>query len=165
MHTIVFVDWSIEAKTAQVTHESGIFDGFVPTIMQWCDGDEKNDENNCFDPSRGKKLSFLRQNLMRNAVRGRSWHQVATKLAQVEPKLAQVSPKLALVGPKLSQVSSKLAQVEPKLTEVGAKLAQRWPMLSQECTTADISKTCEKPVENNDGSRFPCLIWAQDGTG
>ena len=38
MHTIVFVDWSIEAKTAQVTNESVIFDGFVPTMMQWCDG-------------------------------------------------------------------------------------------------------------------------------
>ena len=38
MHTIVFVDWSIEAKTAQVTNESVVFDGFVPTVMQWCDG-------------------------------------------------------------------------------------------------------------------------------
>ena len=38
MHTIVFVDWSIEAKTAQVTNGSAIFDGFVPTMMQWCDG-------------------------------------------------------------------------------------------------------------------------------
>ena len=33
-----FVDWSIEAKTAQVTNESEIFDGFVLTMMQWCDG-------------------------------------------------------------------------------------------------------------------------------
>ena len=59
MHTIVFVDWSIEAKIAQVAHESEIFDGFVPTMMQWCDGfkhcdrNEENDENNCFDPPVG----------------------------------------------------------------------------------------------------------------
>ena len=59
MHTIVFVDWSIEAKTAHVTNESGICYGFVPTMMQWCDGastaigPNKKDENKCFDPLPG----------------------------------------------------------------------------------------------------------------
>ena len=82
MHTIVFVDWSIEAKTAQVTNESEIFDGFVPTMMQWCDGastaigTKKMTKITVLTPSRGKKWSFLMQNLMRNAVGGRSWHQV-----------------------------------------------------------------------------------------
>ena len=38
-------------------------------------------------------------------------------------------------------------------------------MLSQECTTADISKTYETLMENNEFSRFPWPIWAQDGTG
>ena len=86
MHTIVFVDWSIEAKTAQVTNESVIFDGFVPTMMQWCDGastaigtkkmTKKMTKIIVLTPSRGKQLSFLLQNLMRNAVGGRSWHQV-----------------------------------------------------------------------------------------
>ena len=86
MHTIVFVDWSIEAKTAQVTNESEIFDGFVPTMMQWCDGastaigtkkmTKKMTKITVLTPSRGKELSFLLQNLMRNAVGGRSWHQV-----------------------------------------------------------------------------------------
>ena len=82
MHTIVFVDWSIEAKTAQVTNESGIFDGFVPTMMQWCDGastaigTKKMTKLTVLTLSRGKKWSFLLQNLMRNAVGGRSWHQV-----------------------------------------------------------------------------------------
>ena len=83
MHTIVFVDWSIEAKTAQVTNESEIFDGFVPTMMQWCDGastaiigTKKMTKITVLTPSRWKKLSLLMQNLMRNAVGGRSWHQV-----------------------------------------------------------------------------------------
>ena len=82
MHTIVFVDWSIEAKTAQVTNESVIFDGFVPTMMQWCDGastaigTKKMTKLTVLTLSRGKKWSFLLQNLMRNAVGGRSWHQV-----------------------------------------------------------------------------------------
>ena len=82
MHTIVFVDWSIEAKTAQVTNESVIFDGFVPTMMQWCDGastaigTKKMTKITALLPCRGKKWSFLMQNLMRNAVGGRSWHQV-----------------------------------------------------------------------------------------
>ena len=86
MHTIVFVDWSIEAKTAQVTNESEIFDGFVPTMMQWCDGastaigtkkmTKKITKITVLTPSRGKKLPFMLQNLMRNAVGGRSWHQV-----------------------------------------------------------------------------------------
>ena len=77
-----FVDWSIEAKTAQVTNESEIFDGFVPTMMQWCDGastaigTKKMTKITVLTPSRGKRLSFLLQNLMRNAVGGRSWHQV-----------------------------------------------------------------------------------------
>ena len=59
IHTIVFVEWSIEAKTAQVTNESEIFDGFVLTMMQWCkhcdNRNEENDENNCFDPLSGGK--------------------------------------------------------------------------------------------------------------
>ena len=82
MHTIVFVDWSIEAKTAQVTNEVEIFDGFVPTMMQWCDGassaigTKKMTSLTVFTPRRGEKLYFLMQNLMRNAVGGRSWHQV-----------------------------------------------------------------------------------------
>ena len=51
-----FVDWSIEAKTAQVTNESEIFDGFVLTMMQWCKHcDNRNEENNCFDPLSGGK--------------------------------------------------------------------------------------------------------------
>ena len=82
MHTIVFVDWSIEAKTAQVTNERGIFDGFVPTMMQWGDGastaigTKKMTKIIVLTPSRGKKLSFLLQNLKRNDVGGRSWHRV-----------------------------------------------------------------------------------------
>ena len=83
MHTIVFVDWSIEAKTAQVTSESEIFDGFVPTMMQWCDGastarigTKKMTKLTVLTLSRGKKWFFLLQNLMRNAAGGRSWHQV-----------------------------------------------------------------------------------------
>ena len=86
MHTIVFVDWSIEAKIAQVTNESEIFDGFVPTMMQWCDGastaigtkkmTKKMTKITVLTPSRCKKLFLLMQNLMRNAVGGRSWHQV-----------------------------------------------------------------------------------------
>ena len=58
-YNLFFVDWSIEAKTAQVTNESGFVDGFVPTMMQWCDGastaigTNKNDENNCLDPLPG----------------------------------------------------------------------------------------------------------------
>ena len=81
-----FVDWSIEAKTAQVTNESEIFDGFVPTMMQWCDGastaigtkkmTKKMTKITVLTPSRWKKMSLLMQNLMRNAVGGRSWHQV-----------------------------------------------------------------------------------------
>ena len=74
-----FVDWSIEAKTAQVTNESEIFDGFVPTMVRWCkrcDRNEENGENNSFEPLSVEKLFFLKQNLMRNAVGGRSWHQV-----------------------------------------------------------------------------------------
>ena len=56
-----FVDWSIEAKTAQVTNESEIFDGFVPTMMQWCDGastaigTKKMTKITVLAPSRGKK--------------------------------------------------------------------------------------------------------------
>ena len=82
MHTIVFVDWSIEAKTAQVTNESVIFDGFVPTMMQWCDGastaigTKEMTKITDLTPSWGKKQFFLMQDLMRNAVGGRSWHQV-----------------------------------------------------------------------------------------
>ena len=65
MHTIVFVDWSIEAKTAQVTNESVIFDGFVPTMMQWCDGastaiigTKKMTKITVLTPCRGKKWFF-----------------------------------------------------------------------------------------------------------
>ena len=83
MHTIVFVNWSIEAKIAQVANESEIFDGFVPTMMQWCDcastaiiGTKKMTKITVLTPCPGKKWSFLMQNLMRNAVGGRSWHQV-----------------------------------------------------------------------------------------
>ena len=82
MHTIVFVDWSIEAKTAQVTNESVIFDGFVPTMMQWCDGastaigTKKMTKITVLNPLPAEKMVFLMQNLMRNAVGGRSWHQV-----------------------------------------------------------------------------------------
>ena len=78
-----FVDWSIEAKTAQVTNESEIFDGFVPTMMQWCDGastaiigTKKMTKITVSTPCRRKQWFFLMQNLMRNAVGGRSWHQV-----------------------------------------------------------------------------------------
>ena len=64
MHTIVFVDWSIEAKTAQVTNESEIFDGFVPTMMQWCDGastaigTKKMTKITVLTPCRGVKIVF-----------------------------------------------------------------------------------------------------------
>ena len=93
MHTIVFVDWSIEAKTAQVTNESVIFDGFVPTMIQWCDGastaigTKKMTKIIVLTTSRGEKLSVA---------------EVGTKLAQVEPKLAQVRSKLVQVRSKLS---------------------------------------------------------------
>ena len=65
MHTIVFVDWSIEAKTAQVTNESVIFDGFVPTMIQWCDGasiaiigTRKMTKITVLIPCRGEKMIF-----------------------------------------------------------------------------------------------------------
>ena len=77
MHTIVFVDWSIEAKTAQGTNESEIVDGFVPTMMQWCDGAStaiigptKMTKITVLTPSRGKKLISLR-----DSRRGNSGHR------------------------------------------------------------------------------------------
>ena len=82
MHTIVFVDSSVEAKTAQVTNESEAFDGFVPTMMQWCDGASsaigtmKMTKITVLTPLSGKRMVSLMQILMQNAVRGRSWHQV-----------------------------------------------------------------------------------------
>ena len=88
MHKIVFVDWSIEAKTAQVTNESEIFDGFVPTMMQWCDGAstaigmQKITKITVLTPSRRKQLSLLMQNLMQKLCVA----EVGTKLAQVDPK-------------------------------------------------------------------------------
>ena len=121
MHTIVFVDWSIEAKTAQVTNESGIFDGLVPTMMQRCDGastaigTNKNDENNCIDPQPGEKIVFSEAGSDTNAVGGRSWHQVATKLAQVCYKLTQVGPSWLQVGPKLANLEPSW----PKLVQLG----------------------------------------------
>ena len=148
-------------------------------MVRWCkhcDRNEENDENNCFDPLSVEKIV---SSDAKSDAKCCGWPKLAPswpKLNPSWPKLApswfkfapngpQVGASWPQLGPSQLQVSPSWAQVGGSWCQVGHKLAQRWPMLSQECTTADISKTYGKPKENNDFSRFPCPIQAQDGTG
>ena len=115
MHTIVFVDWSIEAKIAQVAHESEIFDGFVPTMMQWCDGAStaiigttKMTKITVLTPQSGGKIGFSDA---KSDAKCCGW-----------PKLAPSWPKLNASWPKLAPSWFKFA---PNGPQVGAS----WPQL------------------------------------
>ena len=121
--------------------------------MRWCkhcDRNATNDENNCFDPLPGEKWCVLWQSLMRNAVGGRSWHQVCTKLAQVELKLAP-NRYLSL---KTGRVISKLeTDVSEFRLQVAPKLASAWPQIGPK-----VASTCsEVGVQNWAPRRLPNL--------
>ena len=67
MHTIVFVDWALEAKNAQVMGESAIFDRLMERKKaapkkQRSDRNRQNDENSDFKLQlRVQKIGFLMQ--------------------------------------------------------------------------------------------------------
>ena len=98
MHTIVFVDWFIEAKTAQVTNESKIFDGFVPTMMQWCDG--------ASIAIGTKKMTKITPKLAPSWPKlNPSWPKLAPSRFKFAPNGPQVGASWPQLGPSQLQVS------------------------------------------------------------
>ena len=115
-----FVDWSIEAKTAQVTNESEIFDGFVPTMMQRCDGasiaiigTKKMKKITVLTPCQGVKIVFSDA---KSDAKCCGWPKLAPSWPKLNPSWPKLSPswfKFAPNGPQVG-ASPNFAQVSSK---------------------------------------------------
>ena len=121
MHTIVFVDWSIEAKTAQVTNESGIFDGFVPTMMQWCDGastaigTKKMTKITVLTPCRGVKIVFCDA---KSDAKCCGWPKLAPSWPKLNPSWPKLAPSWFKFAPNGPQVGASWPQLGPSQLQV-----------------------------------------------
>ena len=122
MHTIVFVDWSIEAKIAQVTNESEIFDGFVPTMMQWCDGastaiigTKKMTKITVLTPCRGVKIVFSDA---KSDAKCCGWPKLAPSWPKLNPSWPKLAPSWFKFAPNGPQVGASWPQLGPSQLQV-----------------------------------------------